>query len=59
MNSDAVYYVRSKPYYFAKSGVMQTGWIKRTYELTPGEYRTEWYYADKNGILKEGWTEIG
>lgn len=59
MNSDAVYYVRSKPYYFAKSGVMQTGWIKRTYELTPGEYRTEWYYADKNGILKEGWTDIG
>jgi len=47
-----------KAYYFAKSGALQTGWIKETYTELWGTY-TNTYYADANGVLRKGWQKIG
>ena len=57
MKADEFLYENGKRYYFSKSGVMQTGWIKR--EQTVLGYTTvDWYYGDKNGVLASGWKYI-
>ncbi|MCR5845324.1 MAG: hypothetical protein K6G78_02000, partial [bacterium] len=49
--------IKGHEYYFAKNGVLQSGWIKDT----DSEGSTIWYYADPdNGSrLVTGWKKIG
>lgn len=57
MYRDGRYEINGKNYYFDESGVMQTGWIERTYYGDDWSY-TERYYADGSGALQSGWQKI-
>ena len=59
MNNYGVCDFDGKAYYFAKSGAMQTGWIKEVQRYDDGTTQTFWYYANSSGVLLDGWQSIG
>ncbi|MFT3877828.1 MAG: excalibur calcium-binding domain-containing protein [Propioniciclava sp.] len=61
---------QGKWYYFADTGVMQTGWLHRAegwyYLNTDGAMQTgwvksgtSWYYLDATGMMQTGWVKAG
>ena len=58
MYDDGIYGIGGKYYYFAESGAMLTGWIKKT-DTYDGETYIDWFYAKASGELASGWEKIG